>query len=246
MNLKRFFYIVLGVAVASSALIACDNDDDDWDIYYPNALVTVRPLSDGGCYFQLDDNTTLKPVNITKSPFGDREVRALTNYSKSKEPSSPYDHSVYVNWLDSILTKDAISKEQMLPDVNYGNDPVEIVRDWVTIAEDGYLTLRFRTVWGSIGRVHYVNLITGVNPANPYEVEFRHNANGDTYGFLRDGIVAFRLDGLPDTEGKTVKLSLKWRSFSGDKTAQFDYRTRTTTPSESSSISEVRPVIVVE
>lgn len=235
-----------GMLAMAAAFLACSDDNDDWERYYPNALVTVRPLTDGSFFLQLDDNTTLRPVNITKSPFGEKEVRALTNFSPSKEPAAPYDKAVVINWIDSILTKNAISKAEMLPDLNYGNDPVEIVRDWVTIAEDGYLTLRFRTVWGNIGRAHYVNLITGVNPENPYEVEFLHNANGDTYGFVRDGIVAFRLDGLPDTEGKTVKLTLKWRSFSGEKSAQFNYRTRSTTPAESNSISEARPVVVVQ
>lgn len=246
MNFIKFSHLFLSSIAAVICLMACNSNDDDWSIYYPNALVTVRPTIEGGCYLQLDDNTTLRPVNISKSPFGDKEVRALTNFSPSKEPAAPYNKAVFVNWIDSILTKNAISVDQMLPNYDYGNDPVEIVRDWVTIAEDGYLTLRFRTVWGNIGRVHYVNLITGINPGNPYEVEFRHNANGDKYGFVRDGIVAFRLDGLPDTEGKTVKLTLKWYSFSGTKTAHFDYRTRATTPAESSSISEARPIIKVE
>ena len=43
----------------------------------------------------------------------------------------------------------------------------------------------------------------------------------------------FKLDELPDTEGKTVKLKLKWKSFSGDKSAEFDYCTRkSVAPSE--------------
>lgn len=33
-------------------------------------------------------------------------------------------------------------------------------------------------------------------------------------GKTDDGLVAFKLDELPDTEGKTVKLKLKWKSFS--------------------------------
>ena len=53
----------------------------------------------------------------------------------------------------------------------YGNDPVEILNDWVTIAEDGYLTLRFATCWGN-GQSHFVNLISTQNPDNSYEVEF--------------------------------------------------------------------------
>ena len=59
----------------------------------------------------------------------------------------------------------------------------------------------------------------GQNPSDPYEVEFRHNAYGDTYGTVGDGLVAFKLVGLPDTNGKTVPLTLKWKSFSGDKSA---------------------------
>ena len=39
-------------------------------------------------------------------------------------------------------------------------------------------------------------------------------------------MVAFRLDGLPDTQGETVKLTLRFDSFSGEKTVKFDYRTR--------------------
>lgn len=114
----------------------------------------------------------------------------------------------------------------------YGTDPVEMIKDWVTIAEDGYLTLRFRTLWGDRSKAHFVNLLVSKDPANPYEVEFRHNAYGDVYGTEGDGLVAFKLDELPDTEGKTVKLKLKWKSFSGDKSAEFDYCTRKSTPAK--------------
>ena len=244
MKLTKLLYLLLGTAAVTLCLAACNNDDDDWSIYYPNALVTVRPTANNSVFLQLDDNTTLRPVNVEGQPFGDKEVRALINYSPSNEPALPYDRAVIVNWMDSILTKDAIPMSQMDPEYDYGNDPVEIVRDWVTIAEDGYLTLRFRTVWGNIGNPHYVNLITGVNPDNPYEVQFVHNGNGDSYGFVRDGIVAFRLDGLPDTEGKTVKLTLRWYSFSGEKSAQFNYRTRATTE-QGQAISDIRPEIIL-
>ena len=119
-------------------------------------------------------------------------------------------------------------------DAVYGNDPVEIVKDWVTIVEDGYLTLRFRTVWGGDRtKIHYVNLLAGQNPNDPYEIEFRQNASGDVYGTMADAIVAFKLDKLPDTKGSTVKLKLKWKSFTGDKTAEFDYCSGTSLPAKS-------------
>ena len=39
-------------------------------------------------------------------------------------------------------------------------------------------------------------------------------------------MMAFRLDKLPDTEGKTVLLTVKWKSFGGERKAQFKYCTR--------------------
>lgn len=233
MNMKTLikskkWMMALACAVAMMGFQSClEDDDNNYELLFPNALVTVKPTSADAFYLQLDEQTTLLPVNMKGSPFGEKEVRALVNYTNVDEPSGEYSQAVHINWIDSLLTK------KMAPDLGdtqnlqvYGNDPVEIVADWVTIAEDGYLTLRFRTVWNDPNQQHFVNLISTNNPDNPYEVEFRHNAYGDTYGHTGDGLVAFDLSALPDTQGKTVKLTLKWRSFTGDKSAQFDYCTR--------------------
>ena len=235
--------ILLGMLILPSCLD--DDDDDDVNLLYPNALVTVKEAADETVFFQLDDNTTLLPVNITSHPFDSKEVRALVNYDGTDDPSQEYDQAVKVNWIDSIRTKSMAPNLGAENDEVYGNDPVEIVPDWVTIAEDGYLTLRFRTMWSHQGITHHVNLIPTNNPANPYEVEFKHNANGDVSGRIGDGLVAFRLDQLPDTEGETVKLKLKWKSFNADKSMEFDYRTRAATPA-SSAIAAERSVIPLQ
>ena len=161
------------------------------------------------------------------------------NFDETNESSGIYSKAVNINWIDSILTK------PIAPDLGvtsndsiYGSDPVEIVNDWVTIAEDGYLTLRFRTIWGDRNKAHFVNLLTGKDPENPYEVEFRHNAYGDVYGAYADGLVAFKLDSLPDTNGNTVKLKLKWKSFDGDKSVEFNYCSRKSTPAKASIAAE--------
>ncbi len=233
-----------GAIVCTIGLQSCLDDDDNNAYYlrYPNALVTVKGAADDAFFLQLDDKTTLLPTNVSTSPFGDKEVRALVNYSEVNEPSGDYTKAVHINWIDSILTKPIAPDLGEENDEVYGTDPVEIVNDWVTIAEDGYLTLRFRTIWGG-SKKHFVNLLLGQNPENPYEVEFRHNAYGDTYGSEGDGLAAFKLDELPDTKGKTVKLKLEWKSFSGEKSAEFDYCTRkTVTPSES-AIAAVRSTL---
>ena len=56
-------------------------DDDDNDYYryaLPNALVTVKPVADNSFFMQLDDSTTLLPVNMKNSPYGEKEVPLQT------------------------------------------------------------------------------------------------------------------------------------------------------------------------
>src|SRR5574344_1065873 len=224
MKTLRMTLLSMTILITSISLQSCLDDDDDYpaSVRYPNALVTVKTGNADSCYFQLDDKTTLFPTNLSKHPYGKKEVRALVNFSETNENSHGYSKAVHVNWIDSILTKPAIPSLGVESDKKYGKDPVEIINDWVTIAEDGYLTLRFRSIW-STGRTHWVNLLTNVNAENPYEVEFRHNAEGDTNGRWGDALVAFNLKDLPDTQGKTVTLKLRWNSFSGEKTAEFNY-----------------------
>ena len=77
----------------------------------------------------------------------------------------------------------------------FGNDPIEIVRDWVSVAEDGFVTLRIRTLWGGTTK-HVINLVSGVNKDNVYEFDLRHNAQGDTNGRMGDALIAFDLNSL--------------------------------------------------
>lgn len=243
MKMKSIFKSSLPMVVAvvcAASLQSCLDDDGGYYGSLPNALVTVKTDADNTLYLQLDEETTLLPVNLTTSPFGGKEVRALVNYEEVENTDRKYSKSVRVNWIDSILTKPIAADLGEENDKVYGTDPVEIVNDWVTIAEDGYLTLRFRTLWGDRLTAHYVNLLVSPNPENPYEVEFRHNANGDTYGEVQDALVAFKLDGLPDTKGETVKLKLKWKSFTGDKSVEFDYCTRKAVVSPATAITVVR------
>ena len=237
--------LLLAVAFAASA---CDYDSDEYYEYSyvsPTAIVTVKPASDSlPLRLQLDDSTALRPVNLPSSPFGDKEVRALVGFVYQGGTAPGGEREVWVNWIDSVLTKPMAESLGQANDSVYGDDPVEIVDSWETVAEDGYLTLRFRTKWGNSGIAHRVNLLTGVNPDDPYEVEFRHDAEGDDERKWGDGLVAFSLKDLPDTEGKTVTLKLRWQSYSGTKQANFKFCSRKTT--ESANLLHGSPKFVTE
>ena len=222
MKTKLWMMSALVALAAAAALQSCNDDDDNRNLAYPNALVTLKTNASGTFFLQLDDSTTVIPTNMKASPYGKKEVRALANINMDAKEPKDHVKSGYVNWLDSILTKNMAPNLDDKNDATYGNDPVELVKDWTTLVEDGYLTLRFRTYFG-YGKRHVLNLIS---TGKPYEVELRHNAQGDDRRVVRDGLVAFRLIGLPDTGGKEEELTVKWKSFSGEKSAKFKYRTR--------------------
>ena len=234
-----FKAVTAAAAIAATSFISwsCHKDDGGYDMsyYFPSAVVTVKPLDAEGSsfYMQLDDKTTLKPVNITKSPYKEKEVRAFVNYNYTNDDSGEYDYAVSINWIDSLLTKQMAPNDVEDIDKTYGTDPVEILRGW-TVVEDGYFTIDFATKTAGYGGKHWVNLVYTGDPeaaedSEKYVVEFKHDADGDNYGTLAEGFAAFRLDGtygLPDTGGETVKLTLKWNSYSGPKSATFNYCTR--------------------
>ena len=208
-------------------LPSCTNDDGSAELLRPTALVTVCPNADGSFIMQLDDETQLVPTNLKTSPFGTKEVRALVNYTETNvSPQDTRVRNVEVNWLDSIRTKLPVETLGEQDAAKYGNDPVEIIQDWVTVAEDGYLTLRIRTLWGTPHATHVLNLVTGTNPKNPYELELRHDAKGDRNGRWGDALIAFNLNKLPGANAGNVKIKLKWMSFTGEKSAEFEIKMR--------------------
>lgn len=250
MKRKNLLLLAL-ILVTTLSFTACNDDEDDNRhticpvLPQYNALVTVKPNTDNtSVYLQLDDNTTVFPLNLAKSPFGTKEVRALATILNSNDKTQGYDRSATVARLDSIRTKDLGKDLGSANSTTYGTDPVEIVKNWVTIVEDGYLTLRFRTNWGG-KKTHLINLVA-TNAENPYELTLYHNANGDTPDYTADGLVAFRITGLPDTDGKTVDLTLKWNSFSGEKTTTFKYCSRKATGSLNISMQNPASLVTAD
>lgn len=221
MKTFRLFNYSLLLAVLVLSFASCSTDTDEHDARRI-ALVTVYPQSADGFIMQLDDSTTLEPTNVKSSPFGDKTVRALVSYSYDDATIAAM-RKVSIYRIDSIRTKLPVPTTGTDDATTYGDDPIEIVRDWVTVAEDGFLTLRVRTVWGN-GKQHVLNLVSGVNKDNVYELTLRHDAKGDTVGHMGDAMIAFNLNKLWDNPAKDVKVKLNWKSFSGDKSIEFSMK----------------------
>lgn len=217
----RLFAPALGILAAASPLNSCNDIDDGDTLWQTGAVVTVRPSADGSFVMQLDSATVLRPVNLCASPFGTKQVRALINFTPAPGRCLADTAAVYVHRMDSIRTKLPVASHGEADDSLYGCDPLDIVDDWMTVAEDGYLTLRIRMRGGLPGATHRVNLLTGLDPNNPFELELRHDAGGSTTGPAADALVAFDLNALAAPGQQRAELTLHWRSPRGRRSATF-------------------------
>lgn len=224
--------VSLTAAAMSATILSCSNDGDDgYSKAYANAVVTIKPNADNSqMYLQLDSNTLVLPTNRKSSPYGTRELRALANLSVvDGTAAKPANKLVFVNWMDTILTKPVAKNNGTDGNLKaYGSDAVEIVNSFETVAEDGYMTLRLRTVWGG-QKAHTVNLVHRTDANTPYLFTLYHNANGETSGKVGDALVAFRLPDAVDSVSGAIDITIQWKSFTknsqGDstKTAVFKY-----------------------
>lgn len=226
--MKRLLNIVAiatTVILAAMSLQSCLEADGDEPNYSTDSnghwrvLVTIKTDATGQTYLQLNDSVTITPANPAMVPDYGKETRALGTLYAGNNINEAGQHTAKVIALDTILTK--TMREPMADGSTYGDDPLEIVDDWMTSCEDGYLTLHFRTYFGS-GAKHNLSLVR----VDDSTVRLCHNANGDTTGDTADGLVAFRLNLLPATGGQYKEITMKWASFSGEKSVTFKYKSR--------------------
>lgn len=221
MKTLKTLFLGIGALAATLTFNSClDDDDYSLDKYWVG-IATVKPLSSDSYYLQLDDSTTLLPVDGRVPYFGlDKERRAMVNFTLLSDSAYGYNHAIRVNDIDSILTKSIVPSLGAKNDSIYGKDAIDLDSKGLWIG-DGYITFQFKTYFGGMKK-HYLNLVQ-MDETKPYELEFRHNAYDDPKSSIGWGLVSFRLNTLPNTEGKTVKLKIKYTSYDGEKTYELDY-----------------------
>lgn len=235
MKKLKSMMLLLGLIMSSSVFYSCLNDEqNEYEQIWADsdlAIVTVKPLDDHSFYMQLNDTTTLYPLNHYAFEMP-KETRALITYKNSETQTAGYDYSVNIMHLDTILTKSIAPDLGTENDNYYGTsmlalngssiwDPKGV---WI---EDGYITFDF-IIWRGIGNIkHFINLVP-VNSADPYELELKHNAYNDEPVVEASSLVSFKLDNLPDTKGQTVKLKIKYKSYvlNDYRTIELDYKTK--------------------
>lgn len=208
--MKKISIVFSFLATAALLLSSCNKKPQ-----ITSALVTLTDTPDH-IELQLDNSSVLYPTNVAPGRYN-KTVRALTNYKVIKDVTvSPEikEYEVELISLDTIRTKKFVETLGEDDKTVYGNDRVEIVHDWVSIAEDGYLTLKIRFHAGDPKKVHTFNLVRVPSAKeDEYNFELRHNADNDIYGLEFKGIIAFDLNDLMPLDGSDIKFHLKWDGF---------------------------------
>lgn len=224
--MKRYLYILLLALLASSCMKA---DMDNWIDGAPiddnatgeyMAILTVKKTPTDSVYFQLNDSTTIYAANYQNNYS--RMERVYCDITVTNKKVGRFNYTGTINWLEP-LDEGKVTSDSTVP----GSDGLDILNDWMTGVEDGYLTLHYSTWWGSNPVQHDFYLVTGVNPSDPYEVELRQNANGDKKAEEGDSLVCFDINSLPDTGGQYKTLTLKWTTSGGSASEkEFKFKTR--------------------
>lgn len=152
------------------------------------AIGTVRSR-DGVRFIRLDELTcslVANPEEVQNHPDGTRLYLEYRYVLVGNIPDFCTD-AILVEWA-SPLPVGEIRYDLMAK----ACDPVEIVPDWMTSLEDGFLTLHYKMQ--ASGKVQHTFSLYPT--ADPTHWRLIHDACGDTDGELVEGLVCFNVEGI--------------------------------------------------
>lgn len=178
---------------------------DDGDILYPVAF--------GGGYnnWYADDHSG----NHHEIEAGDRVMVNFTILDdKVNEAGEIVAYYVKVNSSKKILTKGILDITEENKD-SIGNDPIVVKDCWM--AND---LLNFQLKYYGRYEIHYINLVKKPGDLNaadqPFELELRHNKNGDSEDVPYTAFVSFHLDSLQVAGIDSVRFKVTSTDYDGE------------------------------
>lgn len=232
MNISKLPPIIISLILLMTGMLSCTSWDDDIEnlegYEFDLLLVTIVPVNQDRFVIVPDSDGIIMPININVNPFGKQEIRAIASCAYAGfYNDNPDIKTSKIAFIDSITTLQPIESMPEIDNNAYGTDPLEVMLDWTTVCEDGYLNLSVKSVWGLYGNPSRLKLIYGTNPDDPLEFQLRYDGNGLSNGSEAVNRVAFNLNkyfesiGLTNENVAGKRLKVKFNSFSGPKIIEF-------------------------
>lgn len=219
MKKLSIYLVLLALCFGCSKAMAPDvYSDIPMDASPAQATILATLKKDGGGVYLWSRGIRLNPVESVVYTRQQRVIADVTIY-----PSASNEHDAKVSWIEpldeGILTSDASVA---------GSDPISLNRNsWMTCVDDAYLTLNYSAWWGEHPLHHDFWLVSGLDPSDPYSMELRHDANGDSNDVFAEGVICFDLNSLPDTGGESKEITIKWKDTEGKTSiAKFEFTSR--------------------
>ena len=222
---KVVFLILIGFLFVFSG---CNDDDEGYSL--GNVWIGLGIVESTDSYkIILDDGEVLLPVTFAGHDPGyshdisgnHQEIKAgdrvLVNFTilddKVNETGEIVAYYVKVNSAKKVLMKGILDITPENED-SIGNDRIVVQEHWVT---NNLLNLELK-YWGR-NAIHYINLVKkpGVLTAanQPFELEIRHNDNGDEEVVPYVALVSFQLDTLEVAGIDSVRFKVKSTDYDG-------------------------------
>jgi hypothetical protein len=226
--------IVFGILIGFLFVFAGCNNDDGYSL--SDVWVGFGIVENTDTYkIVLDDGEVLYPVafggysNWSDDDYhGDHHEietgdRVLVNFTilddKVDDAGEITAYYVKVNSAKKVLTKGILDITSENED-SIGNDAIVVQEHWVT---NNLLNLQLK-YWGR-NEIHFINLVKkpGVLTAanQPFELEIRHNDNGDEESIPFVALVSFKLDSLQVAGIDSIRFKVKSTDYDG-KVNEFD------------------------
>lgn len=209
--MRRIGIIVL--VLVSLVLTSCLKDDDHYSL--DNVWISLGFVEKDGstsATIRLDDGSLLFPVTGgIHTSLPDSGTRVLVNYTILGDKlvnDSVKEYLVRVNSYREVLKKGVIELTTAIED-SIGNDPVIVEDVWISSNQLLNMELRY---YGR-NKVHFINLVRVPGPLTaedqPFELEFRHNDNGDDLVYSMNALVSFDLSSLKVAGLDSVRFTVK-------------------------------------
>lgn len=222
---KMIFGILIGFLFV---ITSCNDDVEGYSLN--DSWLGFGMVENSDSYrIKMDNGDVLVPVAYDYNPWYDNDYmgnnhkiekgdRVLVNYTildDDTNDSGEIDaYFVKINSANKVLMKGILDLTEENAD-SIGNNPIEVREVWMT---DSLLNFHLR-YYGRY-KVHFINLVkqpgTLTADGQPFELELRHNDNGDDAAIDYTAFVSFHLDSLQVAGLDSVSFKVTSTDYDGD------------------------------
>ena len=176
-------------------------------------LQTGRNYSDGFPYLKVNEKLCIADINNSLSVSG----RVYCQFRiLDKKPTSGI-FWAEIDWYENVELGDDGLMVGGPPNtyIKIHDDGLDVIEDWMTSLEDGFLTIHYSAWFGNSNVWHHLTL-TPEDKENPLVLTLRHDAKGDEPLEKTDALIYFDINDRSqyiDEEHSIV--TIKWKTCAG-------------------------------